>query len=68
MLNPPIIGVIVFAVILAGAFAGWALRQRLPEHHLGDETKKPRLGLHGGGCHDFSAGARAADRERKCVL
>jgi small-conductance mechanosensitive channel len=39
MLNPPIIGLIVFAVVLAGAFAGWALRQRLPAHHLGDETK-----------------------------
>jgi len=39
MLNPLIIGVIVFAVILAGAFVGWAIRQRLPAHHLTDETK-----------------------------
>jgi hypothetical protein len=39
MYNPLIIGLIVFATILAGAFAGWVLRQRLPEHHLADETK-----------------------------
>jgi hypothetical protein len=39
MFNPLIIGLIVFATILAGAFAGWVLRQRLPEHHLADETK-----------------------------
>jgi len=39
MLNPLIIGLIVFAVVLAGAFAGWALRQRLPAHHLSDDTK-----------------------------
>jgi uncharacterized membrane protein YqgA involved in biofilm formation len=39
MRNPLIIGVIVFAVILAGAFVGWAIRQRLPAHHLTDETK-----------------------------
>jgi hypothetical protein len=38
-LNPLIIGVVVFVVILAGAFAGWALKQRLPDHHLNDETK-----------------------------
>jgi len=39
MYNPLIIGLIVFATILAGAFAGWVLRQWLPEHHLADETK-----------------------------
>jgi hypothetical protein len=39
MLNPLIIGFIVFALILAGAFAGWAIRQCLPAHHLSDETK-----------------------------
>jgi uncharacterized membrane protein YqgA involved in biofilm formation len=39
MYNPLIIGLIVFATILAGAFIGWVLRQRLPEHHLADETK-----------------------------
>jgi hypothetical protein len=39
MLNPLIIAFIVFALILAGAFAGWAIRQRLPAHHLSDETK-----------------------------
>jgi len=38
-LNPLVVGVIIFAVVLAGAFAGWAMRQRLPEHHLTDETK-----------------------------
>jgi len=39
MLDPLIIGLIVFAVILAGAFAGWLIRQRLLAHHLADETK-----------------------------
>jgi len=39
MLNPLIISLGVFLVILAGAFAGWAVRQRLPAHHLTDETK-----------------------------
>lgn len=39
MLSPPIIGLIAFAVILAGAFGGWAARQGLPAHHLSDETK-----------------------------
>jgi hypothetical protein len=39
MLSPPIIGLIAFTIILAGAFGGWAARQRLPEHHLSDETK-----------------------------
>lgn len=39
MVNPPIVGLIVFAVILVGAFAGWATRQHLPAHHLTDETK-----------------------------
>ena len=39
MLNPLIIGLIVFAVILAGAFAGWATSRFLPAHHLSDETK-----------------------------
>src|SRR5215470_6560472 len=39
MLTPLIISLIVFAVVLAGAFAGWALRQRLPAHHLSDDTK-----------------------------
>src|SRR5262249_16920587 len=39
MLNPLIIGLIVFAVILAGAFAGWATSRLLPAHHLSAETK-----------------------------
>jgi hypothetical protein len=39
MLNPFIIGLVVFLVVLAGAFAGWVVRQRLPAHHLSDETK-----------------------------
>lgn len=39
MLTPLIIGVIVFLAMLAGAFAGWAARQWLPERHLTDETK-----------------------------
>jgi hypothetical protein len=39
MLNPLIIGIAVFGVIIAGVFAGWVVRQRLPAHHLTDETK-----------------------------
>lgn len=39
MLSPLIIGFIALAVILAGAFAGWAARQFLPEHHLSEDTK-----------------------------
>ena len=39
MPNPLIVGLIVFASVLAGAFAGWTTKQRLPKHHLTDETK-----------------------------
>ena len=39
MQDPLIIGLIVFALILAGAFAGWKLRARLPSAHLTEETK-----------------------------
>jgi hypothetical protein len=39
MLNPLIIGIIVFVVISAGASAGWMIKERLPKHHLTDETK-----------------------------
>jgi hypothetical protein len=39
MKNPLIIGLIVYALLLAGAFAGWKMRKRLPAHHLTDETK-----------------------------
>src|SRR5437764_4074761 len=38
-LSPPIIGFIIFAVLAGSAFAGWGTRQRLPAHHLNDETK-----------------------------
>src|SRR5947207_12040284 len=38
-LSPPSIGFIIFAVLVASAFAaGWA-RRRLPAHHLTEETK-----------------------------
>jgi len=39
MQNPLIDGIIVFLILLAGAYAGWTIRQRLPEHHLTDDTK-----------------------------
>ena len=39
MNDPVVIGLIVFAVILVGAFTGWKLRKRLPERHLTEETK-----------------------------
>jgi hypothetical protein len=37
--NPLIVGIFIFVIVLAGAFAGWAMRQRLPAHHLTDETR-----------------------------
>ena len=39
MNNPLIIGLVVLVLILAGAFAGVEIRNRLPKHHLTDETK-----------------------------
>jgi hypothetical protein len=39
MFNPPVIGLFVCAVIVMGAFVGWALRRALPAHHLSDETR-----------------------------
>src|SRR5207248_11627318 len=38
-LSPLIIGLISFAVLAGGAFVGWETRQRLPAHHLNEETK-----------------------------
>src|SRR5690349_5589922 len=39
MLNPLVIGIIVFAVISAGVLVGCAIRQSLPKHQLDEETK-----------------------------
>jgi hypothetical protein len=39
MSSPPIIALIVLAIILTGAFAGTAIRHRLPKGHLTDETR-----------------------------
>jgi hypothetical protein len=39
MLSPLMIGVLVFAVILTGAFAGRTVRWLLPRDHLTDETR-----------------------------
>jgi hypothetical protein len=39
MNNPLVVGLVVFAAILAGAFAGWKLRTLLPAQHLTEETK-----------------------------
>src|SRR5215475_15428989 len=39
MKNPVFVGLIVFTVISAGAFAGWKLRKLLPAEHLTEETK-----------------------------
>src|SRR5215510_12907901 len=38
-LLPVIVGIVIFVIVLAGAFTGWAMRQYLPEHNLTDETK-----------------------------
>jgi hypothetical protein len=39
MQTPLISGIVVFLTLLAGAFAGWTMRQRLPEHNLTEDTK-----------------------------
>ena len=39
MSSPPVLGLIVFALILGGAFAGWKLKKLLPAAHLTEETK-----------------------------
>ncbi|WP_426434291.1 hypothetical protein [Bradyrhizobium genosp. P] len=39
MNNTVVIGLIVLGALLAGAFAGVKVRDRLPKHHLTDETK-----------------------------
>jgi len=39
MANPLVVGLIAFALILGGAFAGWKLRMLLPAQHLTEETK-----------------------------
>lgn len=38
-LSPLVVGIFIFAIVLAGAFAGWAMRQRLSPHNLTDDTK-----------------------------
>jgi len=38
-LNPLIISGVIFVIMVAGAIAGWAMRQRVPDHNLTDETK-----------------------------
>jgi hypothetical protein len=39
MQNSLIVGLVVFAVVMAGAFVGWGLRHVLSEHHLSSETQ-----------------------------
>src|SRR6476646_6056785 len=39
MLSPLVIGLLVFAVILTGSFAGRSVRRLLPKEDLTDETK-----------------------------
>jgi hypothetical protein len=68
MENPLFIGLVVFAVILAGAFAGWTARQCLPAHHVTDETKNLVSMSMAVGCDDFGAGAWAVDFERKQLV
>ena len=40
MNNPLIIRLPAFAIILAGAFAGWKVRDGLPDHHLTEEQDR----------------------------
>jgi len=40
MTNPPLVGLAIFGVIVAGTFVGWAIGQRLPTNHASEETKK----------------------------
>src|SRR5215813_9603536 len=39
MNNPLVVGLIVFTVMMGGAFVGWRLRKLLPAQHLTEETK-----------------------------
>jgi len=39
MFSPVVIGLVVFAVVLAGAFAGAMVKRRVPQHHPTEETK-----------------------------
>src|SRR6516165_3874041 len=39
MFSPVVIGLVVFAVVLTGAFAGAMVKRRVPQHHLTEETK-----------------------------
>jgi len=44
--SPPAIGLVVFAFTLGGVLAGMRLRERLPGHHLSDESKDTiKLGI-----------------------
>lgn len=39
MFSPLVVGLLVFVLILAGAFAGAMVRRRVPQHHLTEDTK-----------------------------
>jgi hypothetical protein len=46
MMTPVVISVLVFACLFGAALLGLRLRQRLPDHHLSDDTKDAvRLGM-----------------------
>jgi hypothetical protein len=68
MNNTLIIGLIVFAAILSGAFAGAKVSDRLPKHHLTDETKKPCIRIDGSGRHRYSVGAWAPYLQRQHIV
>jgi len=67
MENPLVIGLIVFAVILVGAFVGWAIKERLPKHHLSDDTKST-VTVSMAVVALLGASARAPDFERQHCL
>jgi hypothetical protein len=66
--NPLIVGLVIFVMALAGAFAGWTMRRRLPGASSNGRNKKHCLGLHGNGRHYFGAGAWPIDLERQQLL
>jgi hypothetical protein len=65
MLNPLIIGLIVFAVILGGDIRRLGDQRTPPSASPDRRDKEPRVGIHGGGCHDCGACAWTADLQRQ---
>src|SRR4029450_13955189 len=68
MFTPLVIAFFVFAIILAGAFAGAVARRYVPQHHLVGGDKKRGLHIHGSGCYDFCLGSWALTFKREQLV